>query len=73
MSLPVSRMTHSEQEWALINRRCADWWAKRRNAAARIHECNDCGILIEDHRPICALCERWYEEHGIPLPKPEAA
>lgn len=33
-----------------------------------MHECNDCGIQIEDHREICSLCERWYEERGLPLP-----
>jgi hypothetical protein len=30
-----------------------------------LHECNDCGILIEEYRPICTLCERWYEQNGI--------
>ncbi len=32
------------------------------------HECNDCGIMIPDHRPICTLCEQWYEARGLPLP-----
>jgi hypothetical protein len=30
-----------------------------------MHECNDCGILTEKYRPICTLCERWYEANGI--------
>jgi len=34
-----------------------------------MHECNDCGILTEKYRPICTLCERWYEERGMELPK----
>lgn len=28
------------------------------------HECNDCGVMIPDHLPICAKCERWYEEEA---------
>ncbi len=34
------------------------------------HECNDCGIMIPTWRPICTLCEKWYEERGLPLPIP---
>ncbi len=33
------------------------------------HECNDCGIMIPSWRPICTLCEHWYEDRGLPLPK----
>ena len=33
------------------------------------HECNDCGIMIPSWRPICTLCEKWYEERGMELPK----
>jgi hypothetical protein len=33
-----------------------------------MHECNDCGILTEKYRPICTLCERWYEQNGIKPP-----
>lgn len=36
--------------------------------AGEEHECNDCGITIPLWRPICTLCERWYEERGLPLP-----
>ncbi len=32
------------------------------------HECNDCGIMIPTSQPICTLCEKWYEERGLPLP-----
>lgn len=35
------------------------------------HECNDCGILIPVEREICTLCERWYEERGLSLPRIE--
>jgi hypothetical protein len=32
------------------------------------HQCNDCKEMIPDHLEICAKCERWYEDSGLPLP-----
>jgi len=34
-------VTYEEREWAIINRRCAEWWANRRKITAEA--CPTCG------------------------------
>jgi hypothetical protein len=46
-----------------------DWWQDVVDSEGLEHECNDCGIMIPSWRPICTLCEKWYEERGLPLPE----
>ncbi len=48
-----------------------DWqdWQDVLDDEDQEHECNDCGIMIPTWRPICTLCEKWYEERGLPLPE----
>ncbi len=42
--------------------------AEEAERAAIEHECNDCGIMIENHLELCSLCQRHADEQANPEP-----